>query len=230
MRLQESEGSPSWPALRVTRGGGTIEHFLPALIVNADVLQGPGARDGCSFFDGGGETAMSPESQVGAAAAFLSAAHAAVPRAVLSPGWTTAGEGRVYTAAHVDAMLRVCEQVCDDDAAAAVAPAFTFPVRGSYVRESWPELARLLSSLQGRRPRQGTAGAGTLPRAAAGAAAASAGLTASGVAAGLTVWSNVPLPPEELTWLHSHLDPATTMYDVKEADVEAAAVGHAAGH
>lgn len=218
----------AWPLLKVPLAD-TTEALRPAVIVNADVLQGPGARDGCPFFDGGCSDPLPPSAQEDAAVSFLVGAHALLPAALLSPGWTTAGEGREYTAEHVDAMIRVCTRVCETAAAARNAsradiagggslsgagggaaqagsgsssssssadpppppPAFTFPVRGSYVRASWAQLSRLLAALQ--RP----------PLAAA---------------AGLTVWSNVPLPPEERAWLRAHLDPRSTLYDIRGDD------------
>ena len=180
------------------------------MIINADVLQGPGARDGCAFFDGALPGALSPADQEDAAAAFLQAVHVSAPLAILSPGWTTAGEGLSYSASHVDAMVRVCHRVCGDPPASVCgeppasgasqpdapstaasnplpAAVFTFPVRGSYVRTSWPQLSRLLASLP----------------------------PASAAASGLTVWSNVPLPAEELAWLAATLDPQRTLYDIK---------------
>jgi hypothetical protein len=158
-------------------------------MINADVLPGPGAQGVCRFNASSTRTLAGPE-QEAAAAAFLSGASAAFPRAILSPGWTTGGEGLRYSAGDVDAMLRVCSAAVE----AAVAPSdsplvFTFPVRATCVRPSWEQLSRLL---------------------AAGAVAGAAGTT-------LTVWSNVPLPEAEWAWLREHLDPGLTFYDIKLA-------------
>ena len=63
----------------------------------------------------------------------------ALPSAVVLLGWSTGGvEGWRYTHKDVDAMLALVA-----DAASCGVP-ITFPVRGSFVVESWGALARLL--------------------------------------------------------------------------------------
>lgn len=130
-------GVPHWPLLRLDRPGGKQGEFVcrPLLFINADVLSGTGA---CNF-----NAASSPldrEEQIEEAKSFVQRVWAALPSSILSLGWSTFGEGGVYTHAMVDGMLAVV-----GDEAACGAP-ITFPVRASYVVASWPQLQRLLAA------------------------------------------------------------------------------------
>jgi hypothetical protein len=111
-----------------------------AVIINADVLPGPGMEGVCCFNPSNART-LPIDEQEAAATAFLSISSLALPNAVLSPGWTTKGEGLAYSTADIDSMLRVCARVRAPD------PIFTFPVRATYVQPSWLELRRLLAAL-----------------------------------------------------------------------------------
>jgi hypothetical protein len=89
------------------------------VFLNADILEGPGGRP--PPFDPAG---------------FLARCGLAIPSAILSPGWTTGrAAGAGYTTIMVDRMKAVCE---------ALEGPVTFPVRASYLRDSWPALRSLL--------------------------------------------------------------------------------------
>ena len=136
---QHRDGLPHWPFLRQKHGNETF-FDRPAVIVNADVLTGTtGDKSaGCKFNPSG--AVLSRADQVAAATAFIDTVAEKVPSAVLSLGWTTDGEGRRYTCEMVDDMLAVVYE------AAAMGAAITFPVRATYVIDSWPQLRRLLDA------------------------------------------------------------------------------------
>lgn len=132
--------------------------------------------------------------QISEARAVIRTVCESLPLAILSLGWTTAAENREYTSAMVDEMLRVVH----DHAEAGLA--FTFPVRGTYVRKSWQQLRRLVD-----------------PAVCPAFACTS-----------LTVWSNVGLREEDESWMRANLDPARTMYDVPPRPSSASSAGAAA--
>ena len=74
-----------------------------------------------------------------AAIRFVRLVQSSIPSAILSLGWTTLGEGLSYSAEMVDEMIQVVAAAGSSDINV------TFAVRGSYVRESWPQLRRLLA-------------------------------------------------------------------------------------
>jgi hypothetical protein len=132
----------AWPLVRLTprftRAGQAPTRHVPAVIINADVLAAEAAgQAGCAFNAAG--TSLPAGEQAAVAAAFLEAVGVALPSAVVSLGWTTGErEGGRYTHADVDAMLALVHE------AASCGVPVTFPVRASFVVESWGALARLL--------------------------------------------------------------------------------------
>jgi Uncharacterized conserved protein (DUF2181) len=157
-------------------------YFLsrPGLIINADVLTGTTTPKhvGCRFNKLG--KVLSSNEQIQAAQEFIEIVLQHIPDAILSLGWTTAGEHRSYSTWMVQEMLQVLKPYVD------LGIIFTIAVRASYVRESWSQLLRLLE----------------LPT------------------VGLTIWSNVELPREELDWLKIHVASSSSkiMFDLPTPD------------
>lgn len=203
------------PLLTVRSGPATL--LVPAVIVNADVLTGTvpvtspssstTSRDsaqasGCRF--NRSRTVVQTEEQHKAAKAFLEMIVHSCPLSIISPGWSTAGEGcgvhppssspqlegmPRYTDGMVDDMLSLVQEYAEAGAH------FTFPVRASYVRDSIAALTRLLSCVPGST---------------------------------LTVWSNAPLDPAQEAWIRSSLDPDRAMVDVLPAHATAHPLTHGA--
>lgn len=151
-----------------------------------------------------------------------------------------------YTAEDIQAMLRLCQQfvvevqekglsgpsttqaeaaagaaqataaVPLDKGSAHAAPVFlTFPVRASFVRESWGQLQRLL---KGKLLPLGASSESAASSSAATSAAASSESPCwpSWLHVGLTVWSNVKLPEEEVAWLKATLPADSTFFDLPQ--------------
>jgi hypothetical protein len=143
---EDDGGGGEWRAMRLFRAaigtgsGGAARAAeasfdVPAVIVNADVLTATGPP--CCFNEQC-RALTAPGAQVAAAAAVVETVGRAVPLALVSLGWSTAGEGGEYSAAHVGEMAAAAE------AFAGAGVAVTFAVRASYVRRSWPRLCALL--------------------------------------------------------------------------------------
>lgn len=217
---REEDDPTARPLPYITVHNGPATLLVPAVIVNADVLTGtvpetaaghhglsapPSSRDtaqalGCKF--NRSKQVLDVAQQIKAAKAFLEMIVQSCPLSIISPGWTTAGEGSgveapsapsrshvssSYTDAMVDEMLAVVQEYAEAGAH------FTFPVRASYVRDSIGPLTRLLSAVPGST---------------------------------LTVWSNVRLHPQQLAWIQSNLDTQRTMYDLPPEQT----VGQIAAH
>jgi len=101
----------------------------PEIFLNADILPGPGAKDGSA----------APVD----ATEFMKYCQK-LPHATLSVGWTTSYSPLTslrYEQAHVDQMIKVLED--------AAHQRVTFPIRASLAVESWPALSRLLEHSSG---------------------------------------------------------------------------------
>jgi hypothetical protein len=235
-----------WPLFRVQRGPATSE--VPAVIVNADVLTGTtsAVQPGCRF-NSQGAVLPGRAAQVEEARIALQAAARALPVALLSPGWTTAGEGRGYTAEMVEDMLEVLKgrERPEERKAAAAARRAAEGAAGEEGGEGEEE---------GEEEEEEEEEGGTLLEAGI---AVTFPVRATYVrssyrqllrlldalpSASLTVWSNVHLAPEEEAWLRANLDPRRTLYDLPPPGTQDAraswrfraaeafgAVAHAAG-
>jgi hypothetical protein len=96
----------------------------PEIFLNADILRGPGSKQGSAI----------PVD----AAQFLKHCEA-LPDATLSLGWTTSYHPITklrYEHEHVDEMLVLLSEIPNER--------ITFPIRASLAFESWPALSRLL--------------------------------------------------------------------------------------
>ena len=102
----------------------------PAVFLNADVL----STKSCPCTFNATRATMSAMEQIAVVRALIDVIGGELPAVIMSPGWTTRGEDLRYTEADVDAMLEAVGDV------AALGVALTFPVRGSWVRRSWPAL------------------------------------------------------------------------------------------
>ena len=113
---------------------------IPAIIVNADILTGTtlplGAAAGCVFNPE--KQVLSTKNQIYYGKLFLDTVIKSLPLAILSPGWTTAGEYRTYTLEMIQNMVEVIHEY------AISGIPITFPVRGTYVQSSYPLLKKYL--------------------------------------------------------------------------------------
>jgi hypothetical protein len=145
-------------AQRKTQKDSLYYEFDFPVWLNADVLKGPGGKD--SPFD---------------LHTFIGQCLRYYPKAVLSLGWTTSiyGSEAGYTSQMVDEMVQGCKKAfCSSssfflNASSSVdhsvvgssssssscgpvlVPHLTFPVNAFYLRDSWPQLTRLLEAFDG---------------------------------------------------------------------------------
>lgn len=160
---------------------------VAALVLNADVLSGPGG-DPCRFHPV--EQADDTAREVASAQEFVRRCVATLRSigvgGVISLGWSSSGRHRVYTEDPVNRMIEVVRPFVEEMRAlppGSAAPiAFTFAVKASFVPSSHAALLRLLD--------------------------------AAGPDATLSVWTNDPLTLREELWLAQNLDPARTLFDL----------------